>query len=68
MWKTVVMRCTTEAGDKTSGEELQGVDCFKCLGSTVVVDEEVKMEVGAIVMKAGKILGGMNKLFENRPQ
>ena len=66
--KSKVMKCTREARGRLvvrmNGEELEEVESFKYLGSTVAADGGVGTEVRVRVKEAGKVLGGLNRLFE----
>ena len=68
--KSKVMRCARVAGArlnvKLNGEELEQVEYFKYLGSTISREGGEEAEIKARVTEAGKVLGGMNRLFVNK--
>ena len=69
--KSKVMKCSRDAdgGDldiRLNGEQLEKVDCFKYLGSTVASDGKIEPEVKVRVNEAGKVLGGMRKILKSR--
>ena len=59
--KSKVIRCARMAGArlnvKLNGEELEEVDCFKYLGSTISREGGEETEIKARVTAAGKVLG-----------
>ena len=69
--KSKVMKCSrdVDGGDldiRLNGEQLEKVDCFKYLGSTVASDGKIEAEVKVRVNEAGKVLGGMRKILKSR--
>ena len=69
--KSKVMRCTREVDGRRmnialNGELLEEVDCFKYLGSHVAVDGRIKEEVKFRINEAGRVMGGMKKVFKCR--
>ena len=66
--KSKVMRCTRELGGRRlniglDGEQLEEVDCFKYLGSSIAANGRVESEVKARVNEVGKVLGGLKQMF-----
>ena len=69
--KSKVMKCTrrVDGGGMNvmlNGERLEEVDCFRYLGSKVSVDGSVEVEVKSRINEAGKVLGGMKRVFRCR--
>ena len=69
--KSKVLRCTRSGGVgrlnvRLNGEMLEEVDSFKYLGSLIEADGGVIMEVKQRVNEAGRVLGGMKRVWNSR--
>ena len=69
--KSKVMRCTRseDVGElqvNLGGERLEEVGSFRYLGSHVTRNGEIEGEVKYRVGEAGKVMGGMKKVWKNR--
>ena len=69
--KSKVMRCTKTRNGvglqiNLEGEGLEEVESFKYLGSHVTWEGDVEQEVNSRVRDAGRVMGGMKKLWSNR--
>ena len=69
--KSKVMRCTTEENRggvhiNLDGEELEEVESFRYLGSKVARNGEIREEVNSRLGEAGKAMGGLKKVWNNR--
>ena len=69
--KSKVMRCTRRdvVGEllvNLGGERLEEVGSFRYLGSQVTRSGEIEEEVKCRVGEAGKVMGGMKKVWKNR--
>ncbi len=65
--KCKVMRCAREGGGdkldmRLDGEMPEEVESFKYLGSHVVVNSRVNVEVGHRVKESSKCMGGMKSV------
>ena len=69
--KSKVMRCTREENEgglqiDLEGEGLEEVESFKYLGSKVSRDGDIEEEVKFRVGEAGRAMGGMKRIWNNR--
>ena len=69
--KSKVMRCTKTRNGvglqiNLEGEGLEEVESFKYLGSQMTWEGDVEQEVNSRVRDAGRVMGGMKKLWSNR--
>ncbi len=59
--KSTVMKYTRKMDDRKMNEKLlEGVECFKYLGSRIAIDGEIDQEIKLGMNEVGKVCGGMN--------
>ena len=69
--KSKVMRCRRGVDDSRlnvtlEGEQLEEVDCFKYLGSSISVDGKIEGEVKARVNEVAKVQGGLKEILKSK--
>merc|ERR1712082_140035 len=69
--RSKVLRCSREdpvprIQIQLGSEQLEQVDSFKYLGSMVTENGTMSREVQSRAIEAGKAMGGLNKIFQNR--